>query len=69
MIEKNKLVNKLIVSHNPEEKKEFFLKALRNEVKVWMALSHQNIVQFQDFSETKNNYYFIMEYCKDGTLD
>ena len=44
MIEKNKLVNKLIVSNNPENLKDFFLKALRNEVKVWMALSHQNIV-------------------------
>jgi serine/threonine protein kinase len=34
-----------------------------------MNLRHPNIVQLYDFSETRNNYYFIMEYCSKGTLE
>lgn len=52
-----------------QERKEKFMQSLVREVQVWMKLAHPNIVQFFDFSETQNNYYFFMEYCKNGDLE
>ena len=39
---------------------------LKEEITVWKQVTHPNIVQFLGFSETDNNIYLMMEYCKDG---
>jgi serine/threonine protein kinase len=31
-------------------------------------LKHKNIVELYDFIITKNNYYFVMEFCGAGDL-
>eukprot|EP00825_Cyclidium_porcatum_P001849 TRINITY_DN10856_c0_g1_i4.p1 TRINITY_DN10856_c0_g1~~TRINITY_DN10856_c0_g1_i4.p1 ORF type:complete len:335 (-),score=59.19 TRINITY_DN10856_c0_g1_i4:300-1304(-) len=69
VIAKQKIQEKFAQSKNMQERKEKFMQSLVREVQVWMKLAHPNIVQFFDFSETQNNYYFFMEYCKNGDLE
>lgn len=66
MIEKKNLIDKINLSKNKSLTKDYFINALKNEVKTWKAISHQNIVEFIDFSETQNNIYFFLEYCAGG---
>ena len=32
-------------------------------------INHQNIIKFEDFKATKDNYYLVMEYVNGGGLD
>ena len=66
MIEKKHLIDKINLSKNKSLTKEYFINALKNEVKTWKAISHENIVAFADFSETQNNIYFFLENCAGG---
>ena len=66
MIEKKNLIEKINLSKNKSLTKEYFINALKNEVKTWKAIHHENIVDFIDFSETQNNIYFFLEYCSGG---
>lgn len=66
MIEKKNLIDKINLSKNKSLTKDYFINALKNEVKTWKAISHKNIVEFIDFSETQNNIYFFLEYCAGG---
>lgn len=50
MIEKKNLIDKINLSKNKSLTKDYFINALKNEVKTWKAISHQNIVEFIDFS-------------------
>ena len=59
MIEKKNLIEKINQTKNKSLTKEYFINALKNEVKTWKAIQHQNIVDFIDFSETQNNIYFL----------
>jgi serine/threonine protein kinase len=69
MIEKKNLIDKINLSKNKSLTKEYFINALKNEVKTWKAIHHHNIVEFIDFSETANNIYFFLEYCAAGNLE
>lgn len=69
VIAKQRIQEKFAQSKNMQERKDKFMQSLVREVQVWMKLDHPNIVKFFDFSETQNNYYFFMEYCKNGDLD
>jgi serine/threonine protein kinase len=66
MIEKKNLIDKINLSKNKSLTKEYFINALKNEVKTWKAIHHENIVEFIDFSETQNNIYFFLEFCSGG---
>ena len=66
MIEKKNLIDKINLSKNKSLTKEYFINALKNEVKTWKLIHHSNIVEFIDFSETANNIYFFLEYCSGG---
>lgn len=66
MIEKKNLIEKINMSKNKSLTKEYFINALKNEVKTWKAINHTNIVDFIDFSETQNNIYFFLEFCSGG---
>ena len=66
MIEKKNLIEKINLSKNKSLTKEYFINALKNEVKTWKAINHENIVDFIDFSETQNNIYFFLQYCSGG---
>lgn len=50
MIEKKNLIDKINLSKNKSLTKEYFINALKNEVKTWKAINHANIVEFMDFS-------------------
>ena len=60
MIEKKHLIEKINLSTNKSLTKEYFINALKNEVKTWKHIQHSNIVDFIDFSETQNNIYFFL---------
>lgn len=60
MIEKKNLIDKINLSKNKSLTKEYFINALKNEVKTWKSIHHTNIVEFIDFSETANNIYFFL---------
>jgi serine/threonine-protein kinase ULK3 len=66
MISKKHLIGKINLSKNKTLTKEYFINALKNEVKAWKSLKHKNVVAFVDFSETPNNIYFFLEYCQKG---
>ena len=66
MISKKHLIGKINLSKNKTLTKEYFINALKNEVKAWKSLKHPNVVAFVDFSETPNNIYFFLEYCQKG---
>ena len=55
-----KMIEKKNLSKNKSLTKEYFINALKNEVKTWKAIHHSNIVEFIDFSETANNIYFFL---------
>ena len=44
------------------------LNNLERETKILKRLNHPNVVRFHSFSETKKNFYIIMEYGSRGTL-
>ena len=60
MVEKKNLIEKINHSKNKSLTKEYFINALKNEVKTWKSISFQHIVGFIDFSETSNNIYFFL---------
>lgn len=60
MIEKKNLIEKINLSKHKSLTKDYFINALKNEVKTWKAIQHNNIVAFIDFSETQNNIYFFL---------
>jgi len=66
IIEKKNLIEKINLSKNKMLTKEYFINALKNEVKTWKLIHHENIVDFIDFSETQNNIYFFLELCSGG---
>lgn len=69
MIQKENIIEKLKNSKNPEQRKEYIISSLRNEVELWKQLDHINIVKFIEFSETPNNIYFFLEFCDSGDLE
>ncbi|KRX08092.1 Protein kinase-like domain [Pseudocohnilembus persalinus] len=69
MIAKDSIIEKLKSASNPEQRKEYIIQSLKNEVKLWKQLDHDNIVRFIEFSETHNNIYFFLEYCDSGDLE
>ena len=58
-----KIFPKLFLKNNP-----MWIPGIRGEVEVLKKCRHQNIIRFYEFLETDNNYYLVMEYCKDGDL-
>ena len=48
---------------DPRYKKYFI-----NEISILKKLYHDNIIRLQDFKQTNNHYYIIMEYCNGGSL-
>ena len=48
-----------------QEMKQRFLREARNT----KSLAHPNIVRFNDFGETKDLFYFTMEYCNRGSVE
>lgn len=41
---------------------------MKNQVLLWLKMKHNNLVEFVDYVETKNNYYFFMHYNEIGNL-
>lgn len=50
MISKKDLISKINSSKNKTLTKDYFISALKNQVKTWKSLKHDNIVEFKDFS-------------------
>ena len=49
-------------------KDENILNYLKKEKEIMAILSHQNIIRLENFIESNNKYYIIMEYCNGGNL-
>ncbi|KAM3143611.1 hypothetical protein pb186bvf_004373 [Paramecium bursaria] len=45
------------------------LEKVQAEIGIMKQVKHENVVQLITFLQTPNNYYLILEYCNDGTLD
>ena len=43
-------------------------KYIYTEAKIMQSIQHPNILHSFDFIETKENYYFVVEYCNEGNL-
>ena len=43
-------------------------KNLQNEFLILSKIKHNNIIKLIDFKKTKNNIYFILDYCNGGNL-
>ena len=43
-------------------------KNLQNELLILQKIKHENIVHFEHFIQTQNNYYLIFEFCAGGDL-
>eukprot|EP00961_Rhodomonas_salina_P029219 393884-Rhodomonas_salina.2 len=41
---------------------------LQSEIKIHKSLAHQNVVQFEDVFEDKENVYIVMELCPNQTM-
>ncbi len=54
--------------NNVKKTTDSFFNNLAREIAIWQELDNRNIVKFYDFSQTPNNYYFIMEFCPDKDL-
>lgn len=52
-----------LVEHN-----EYMQETIRREALIHRKLKHANIVNLIDMQETKNNIYFVQEYCEGKTL-
>jgi len=40
-----------------------------NEIQTLARINNPYIVKFIEMLKTKNNYYFVYEYCNGGTLE
>ena len=40
-----------------------------NEIQILSKINSENIVKYIETLQTQNNYYFVYEYCNNGTLD
>lgn len=58
-----KVFPKQFLLHNPA-----WIPGLRSEINTLKKFQHQNIIRFYEILETPNNFYLVMEYCKDGNL-
>ena len=47
---------------------EDFKKYLNNEIRIMRELNNENIIKLQDYCQTSNNIYIIMEYINGGSL-
>lgn len=40
-----------------------------NEINILSSVKHENIVKFIETLKTTNNFYFVYEFCNEGTLE
>ncbi len=63
IIFQNAVAMKIIGKSNTDDEKEIL-----NEINILKKLSHPNIVRIYEFYITKDHYYIVTEYCKEGEL-
>lgn len=56
-----------LTTNKPDQKNKILMQ-MKNQVLLWLKMKHNNLVEFSDFVETKNNYYFFMPYNEIGNL-
>lgn len=61
----NQVAIKIIDKENLDEKE---LLGIKNEIKILTFLDHPNIVKMIDHSETRKNFYIVLEYMEGGEL-
>ena len=66
MISKQELINQINTYQAKTTAKDYFVKALKNEMNTWRKLDHPSIVKCVDVLETSSNIYFFLEYCEGG---
>ena len=59
-----KQVNKTLLCSKPIIKR-----LLLSEVMILQEISHPNVMHLYDFLESENNFYLIVNYCNQGTLE
>lgn len=59
-----KQISKVTVSSNTIMKR-----LLLSEVMIMQEISHPNVIHLYDFLESKQNYYLVVNYCNQGTLE
>lgn len=45
------------------------LTLINNEMDVLSKINNPNIIKLKEFIQSSNNFYFVYEYCNDGTLE
>lgn len=66
MINKQDLVNLINEYQAKHSAKNYFVKALKNEMITSKKVKHQNIVSCEEVLETSSNIYFFLELCNHG---
>jgi serine/threonine protein kinase len=66
MISKQELLDLINAYQAKNSAKNYFIKALKNEMSTWKKLKHKNIVECEDVLETTGNIYFLLEFCNEG---
>lgn len=51
------------------EESKIFKKYFLEEIKIMERVKHQNIIDFKELVEEKENYFIVMEYCDGGDLE
>ena len=52
----------------PQEDYDSLMDLVNREVEIMSSISHPNIVELFGGIHTPNNFYFVLEFCKDGNL-
>lgn len=66
MINKQELVNLINEYQAKNSAKNYFVKALKNEMTTSKKVKHENIVSCEEVLETSSNIYFFLELCNGG---
>jgi len=59
----------LKVLHSELAASEHNRKSFLREMMVLRKLEHPNVVQYKDYGDVGNTFFFVMEYCNRGTLE
>ena len=58
-----KLISKILFKKTPQ-----LLTLFATEMEVMSSIDHPNIVHLHEYLESNNNFYLVIDYCRDGDL-
>lgn len=58
-----------LVARNKLESNSLVSRLFSSEINIMKQIDHPHLLRLCDFIETTNNYYVVVQYCKDGDLE